>query len=99
MTKNLVVNELSHYNTANGEENEAFSEYFKDLTVSFWSDKLWLYVLSNRDNRLRYSNLIKLGKENRAYDLSRLFAEPSVNREVSDHIDSLEVITEEGGIH
>lgn len=99
MTKNLVINELVTYNTYSAQQNEVFSDYFKDLTVSFWSDKLWLYVLSNRDNRLRYSNLIKLGKENRAYDLSRLFAEPSVNQEVSDHIESLEVITEEGGIH
>lgn len=91
--------ELGFYNTYNGEPNDTYRQFFKGLTVDTWNDRLWYFILSTRDNRNKYSNLIKLGKQRRAFNLDRLFAEPSVNHEVRDHIDLLELITEEGGIH
>lgn len=99
MTKNLVASELPYYNTTEGEQNGLYREFFNDLTVSYWDDKLWFYILSTEGNRNRYQNLIKLGRETNSYDLSRLFADTTERGVVNDHLDTLELITEEGGTH
>lgn len=97
MTRNLVASELPFYDTEEGEQNGLYREFFNDLTVSYWDDKLWFYILSTESNRNRYRNLIKLGRETNSYDLYRLFANTSERAVVYDHIGALGLITEEGG--
>jgi len=100
-TKSLS-DELGYYNSRDGntsEMAEVYRDFFRGLTVENWNDKLWYFILSTRDNRIKYRNLIKLGRENRMFNLDRLNLDDSEYDEVETALQVLEYITEEGGIH
>lgn len=94
--------ELGHYNTRDGESSgqaELYRDFFKNLTVDSWNDRLWYFILATRDNRTKYRNLIKLGREKNLFNLNRLNLDDSEYAEVETAFSVLDYITEEGGIH
>jgi hypothetical protein len=100
-TTKEVAASIGHFDTREGSENEAYRDFFVDLTSDWWDDKLWHHVLSSQINRLRYSNLIKLGRETSGFDLNRLFGAHTMYSDTlaqaRQFVDTLVDITEEGG--
>ena len=100
-TTKEVAASIGHFDTREGSENEAYRDFFVDLTSDWWDDKLWHHVLSSEINRRRYSNLIKLGRETNGFDLNRLFGAHTLYSDTlagaRQFVDTLVNTTEEGG--
>ena len=96
-----VAASVGYFDTREGHDNEAYRDFFVDLTADWWDDKLWHHVLSSEINRRRYSNLIKLGRETNGFDLNRLFGAHTLYSdtlaEARQFVNTLVDITEEGG--